>query len=253
MHLLALLCNNSDHFFLFPAVRVAFSGPNATSADIYDSNYYPSGACRPLISAFPNAPAGLQFDHLVAIDSGEGFTGVTAAIDLPYDPWELAGPEDDFPPDPTVFDPWDDPWDLPDPIDIPFPPDDPFDDIPLPPPPPDDPFDGLPDPPLDSPPLPGDFEPRVAGAAASGAGVVYSIVYNPTSGAQGPGTYILLATGTGPDGKVSGGLAITQPPTVPAYGWAVVIATPVSSPDFIHVPGQTVDFTSSGASRPASP
>ena len=55
-----------------------------------------------------------------------------------------------FPPDPDEFQ--FDPWDIPEP-DIPFPPDDPFDDIPLPPPPPDDPFDGLPDPPLDLPPL----------------------------------------------------------------------------------------------------
>ncbi len=76
---------------------------------------------------------------------------------------------DAFPPDPDEFQ--FDPWDIPDPpypLDIPFPPDDPFDDIPLPPPPFDDPFDDLPDPPPDLPPLPGGdlipFDPSVSNA-----------------------------------------------------------------------------------------
>jgi len=81
----------------------------------------------------------------------------------------LQNPDVAFPPDPDefLFDPWGVP-DLPDPFDVPFPPDDPFEDIPLPPAPFDDPFDGLPDPPPDLPPLPGGdlipFDPSVSNA-----------------------------------------------------------------------------------------
>ena len=252
MHLLALLCNNSDHFFLFPAVRVAFSGPNATSADIYDSNYYPSGACRPLISAFPNAPAGLQFDYLVAIDSGEGFTvsrrlstfrmtrGNWPAPKMtfrPTRPYSTLGTTHGTSPTPSTSRSA-----------------------------PDDPSRRSPPSPHTCrpvcwptrpaarifPPLPGDFEPRVATATAA-ARTWYTRLSTTDIRREGNRQLYLLATGTGPDGKVSGGLAHHPAADGPGVRLGRESQHQCRRPITSMCRGRRWISSISGASRPASP
>jgi hypothetical protein len=262
LHLLALVCNNSDNHFLFPSFKIQFGGAAPTDLSADGTNYYPSGACRPLVSTFPNAPAGLQFDSLLAVDTGSGFVGVQAASGISIQP--LTGdypsyggrpPEWGTPPPPpgnrriptgtldttpetdqdgfpiTVWDPR-------------WPATDPYGPYPLVGP-------GLTDP-MGSPASADKLLDLQGADAPVPPAHVLSLLYNHGSVPLSSGDYNILGAGIGADGKVSAGLAIAAPPAIAAYGWAVV-DTPLDSASIIAASAQPPDFPLWAATRPPWP
>jgi hypothetical protein len=218
--LFAQLCNNNGgHFFLFPAPTIEFGGAQAVQSKIFDSGYYPSGACQPLVAAFVDAPPGLTSARLAAIDTGNGdqqpLEGTVASAVQDIDEVsDVDWPEDDFgeylPPPPLPDDPFDDLPDLPPLPDIPFD----LDDLPEPPP---LPADGD---------LPGNLSAADVRASAVTEQRVSILVYNPGATPAAAGSYTAATVGVNAAGQVVSGTVDFSSPTIPAHSWAVLRISP---------------------------